>query len=352
MPDGSGSIQGALVRLSINDTELPTDQLAALTSARVDQRLNVPAACTVVITPLDYDSLSATAMDFDTFGLGGSMTLAMGFGNPVAMFSGKVAALEPIVSAGKRAMEVTGYDALFDLDFGNVAKVFYDSTDSEIAEQVIAAGGFTAETEPTEALYPYVLQNNISNYRMLLSRAARLNFELSAWEDTVSFRSSRVGDVAVASLESGANLIEFRARVRALKRGTSVTRLGWDPKAKQVITGMVNSGSPSDEMGGEQTGYEASSTFPSSAITGPSGSITDNQIAKSLAQGAYEAGLDGFIEGSGECLGTPAIMPGANVEIKGVGDRFDGPYYVTAATHTYDTRTGYRTRFEVRRTGI
>ncbi len=352
MPDGSGSIQGAVVKLSINDTELPTDQLAALTSATVDQRLNLPAACTVVITPLDYDSLSAKAMDYGTFGLGGAMTLAMGFGDPVAMFSGKVAALEPTLSAGKRAMQVTGYDALFDLDFGSAAKVFYDSTDSQIAEQVITAGGFTPEADPTEALYPYVLQNNISNYRMLLSRAARLNFELSAWQDTVSFRASRVGDVTVASLEYGAGLIDFRARVRALKRGSSVTRRGWDPKAKQVVTGTTSSGAPSDLMGGEQTGYEASSNFPSSAVTGPNGSITDSQIATSLAQGVYETGLDDFIEGSGECNGTPAITPGANVEIKGVGDRFDGPYYVTAAVHAYDTRTGYRTRFEVRRTGI
>lgn len=345
-------IHGGVVKLSFDGSDMSPDDAAAVTSCVVEQRLNLPAACTVMINPVDYDEQSYRAMDFGDFDLGVSMSVMMGMDEPVQLFSGKVSALEPNLTNTCREMEITGYDALFDLDFGGKARTFENSTDSQMASQVIEEAGYEPQASATEAVYPYVLQNNVSDYRFLLSRARRLSYELLANGRRVIFRPSQAGEDPVASLEYGVSLTEFRARARALKKGSSVTRLGWDPKTKQVISATVDSGPPSDRMDGEETGYAASDSFGSSAIVGPDASITDNQIAQSLAQGLYEAGLDDFLEGVAECPGNPAVIAGVNVELSNIGERFNGLYYVVAARHIYDITGGYRTRFEVRRTGI
>jgi phage protein D len=346
------SVQGGVFKVSFEGTDAPTSEVASMTSLVIDQKLNLPAACTVVITPTDYNATAGQAMNFGTFELGSSMSASIGLQTPVQLFSGKIGALEPNLSRSRRQIEITGYDALFDLDFGNAIQTFANSTDSQIAAQVIEQAGFEPVVDTTEALYPYVLQNNVSAYRLLRSRAERLGFELLASGRQVYFRASQAGQEAVVSLEYGVTLTSFRARLRALKRGSSVTRQGWDPQAKQLITATVSSGPPTDRMGGEQTGYDASSGFASSAVTAPDASITDSQIATSLATGAYETGLDDFMEGVAECPGNAAITAGVNVSISNIGEGYDGLYYVVAARHSYDLYSGYKTRFDVRRTGI
>lgn len=348
----ASSIQGGVFKVSFEGTDAPPGDVASMTSLVIDQRLNLPAECTVVITPTDYDTTAGQAMNFGTFELGASMSASIGMQTPVELFSGKIGALEPNLTRSRRQIEITGYDALFDLDFGDNVQTFANSTDSQIASQVIEQGGYEPVVDTTEAIYPYVLQNNVSAYRLLRSRAERLGYELLASGRQVYFRASRAGEDPVASLEYAVSLTSFRARLRALKRGSSVTRQGWDPQAKQLITATVSSGPPTDRMGGVQTGYGASGGFPSSAVTAPDASITDSQIASSLATGAYETGLDDFIEGVAECLGNPLITAGVNVSISNIGEGYDGLYYVTAARHSYDLHGGYRTRFEVRRTGI
>ena len=58
-----------------------------------------------------------------------------------------------------------------------------------------------------------------------------------------------------------------------------------------------------------------------------------------------------FITGEGSCIGNPDIKAGTVVELKGVGDRFGGQYYVVSCTHNIGQR-GYHTFFTVRRSDI
>lgn len=347
-----GSIQGGVVSLTFDGEALGQDIAAAVTGATVEQRLNMPTACTIDIHPVDYDAESDRVMDLSGVDLGSTLTVQMGFGNPKPLFSGQVAALEPNLNATCRELQIIGYDYLYALAFGTKVQRFENVSDSAVARQIITAAGLTPEVEDTEAIYPYVLQNNVSDYRFLLSRAMRISFELFAQDRTIVFRSGRAGEEETLSLEYGVTLTRFRARMKALKQGGQVTRLGWDPQAKRAIVATVSSGPPSDRMGGTETGYQASSVFGSSATAAPNASITDTQIAQSLAAGAFQNDLDGFMEGVAECPGNPAITPGINVRLNNIGAKFSGPYYVVAARHSYDINGGYTTRFEVRRTGI
>ena len=47
-------------------------------------------------------------------------------------------------------------------------------------------------------------------------------------------------------------------------------------------------------------------------------------------------------------MGNPKLQSRVLVELKGLGRRFSGNYYVTSTTHTIDSG-GYRTDFEAKR---
>lgn len=344
------AISGGVFRLTIDGAAMDPNDAAAVTSCVVAQRLNLPSDCAVAISPRDYDPTAA--MNFGDYPFGTPIAVAMGMDETTTLFAGKIAAIEPNLDQTCRTVEITGYDALFDLDFGAAARVFQESSDSQIATRLIEEAGFEPQVDATEDIYPYVLQNNVSAFRFLSMRARRIGYELLADGAQIAFRASRSGQDPVASLEYGVGLTSFRARVRAVKRGGASTRLGWDPKTKQVIAATVDSGPPSDDMGGEEDGYTASNLFPSSAVNRPDASIADGQIAQTLARAGYEDGLSSFLEGSAECPGNPAIIAGVNVELTNVGERFSGLYYVVATRHVYDVINGYRTTFEVRRSGV
>ncbi len=346
----NGPINSGVISLALNGASAPTTLLAAVRAVTVEQQLNLPASCTVALDPDDYAG-AGRPLDLSRFQLGTSMTVRMGLTNAKPVFSGRIGALEPILAPSGRTLEITGYDALFTMSFGTKLRTFLNATDSKMVTQVITEAGFRPDVEGTKASYPYALQNNVSDYRFILSRAERLGFEVFADDQKVTFRASRQGGASLLSLEYGVGLIEFRSRMRALPQGSKVTRIGWDPKAKRAISATVSSARSDDRMGGRETGYQASAKFGSSAVSGPDGSIVDTAIAESLARGVFERDLWNFVGGTGSCAGNPALEPGVNITLTNIGDRFDGLYYVTGATHRYDIEEGYMTRLDLRRTG-
>jgi uncharacterized protein involved in type VI secretion and phage assembly len=54
-----------------------------------------------------------------------------------------------------------------------------------------------------------------------------------------------------------------------------------------------------------------------------------------------------FIEAEGTCHGQPTIVAGALLNVKGVGTRFGGNYFVTSARHEYTVEHSYTTHFSV-----
>lgn len=344
-------VQGGVIKLAFGGAAATPGLLAAVKSLLVEQQLNLPAACTVTLNPTDFSG-PGQPLDPGRFQLGASMAAQIGLSDPKPVFSGQIGALETILLPSGRSLEITGYDALFKMSFGTRIRTFLNATDSKMVSQVISEAGFRPDVEATKATYPYALQNQVSDYHFILSRAKRLGFELIANDRTVTFRAARQGGASVKSLEYGVGLIAFQARMRALPQGEKITRTGWDPKAKRAISATVSNAKPDDRMGGRQTGYEASRKFGSSAVAGPDGSIVDTRIAESLARGVFERDLAGFIEGTATCAGDPTLRPGVNIKLSNVTTPFAGLYYVTGATHRFDMEDGYMTSLDLRRTGL
>ncbi|RKH40795.1 phage late control D family protein [Corallococcus llansteffanensis] len=338
-----------MIQLRLAGAALPDSMLASLRRAEVEQELNLPSTCVVEIGSVDFTQGDWQGIDLSLARLGAAIELSFGAGDS-PLFTGEVG--EILADFGNEStVEFRGFDALYKLQFGTAQVVYEGQSDPAMAIRIAKRNGLEPAVDESSVKYPYVLQANQSDFAFLASRAARLHYEFFVTGSTLHFRRSRAGESAVVTLQWKEQIIELSVRLRAVKQGSSVQAVGWDPKNKRAIVANVNSGPATLRMGGKETGYQLSTEIAPSPVSGMDPEIVDPEAARAVAEAAYVAGLDDFIEAEAVLVGEPSIQPGVNVRLAGIGSRLSGPYYVTAAKHLYSQDGGYRTQCVLRRTG-
>src|SRR5262249_55774967 len=67
--------------------------------------------------------------------------------------------------------------------------------------------------------------------------------------------------------------------------------------------------------------------------------------ATTMAQAMLDDKTSSFIQATGECIGDSKLRVGASINVKGVGKRFGGIYYLTAVRHTISKTAGHQVSF-------
>ena len=75
------------------------------------------------------------------------------------------------------------------------------------------------------------------------------------------------------------------------------------------------------------------------------------QKADARAKAILEERAQEFLQGTGESIGLPEVVPDINIELSDIGKPFSKTYYVSGAKHRIDS-SGYRTTFNVQETTV
>ncbi|MGH7298243.1 MAG: hypothetical protein ACRELB_25110, partial [Polyangiaceae bacterium] len=137
---------------------------------------------------------------------------------------------------------------------------------------------------------------------------------------------------------------------------------GWSVKDKAEITGKATKAEIQDRMDLQKVGPEVFAAWVGKAqlpAPGPDGTISvvvkqpviSADEAKQVASSIMNYYSYGFVTGNGATHGDPFMRAGGMIEMKSVGERFEGLYYLTDVLHLYEHK-GFTTFFEVYRPGI
>jgi uncharacterized protein len=240
------------------------------------------------------------------------------------------------------------------------AKKFVDMTDSEIAQVIAARNQLSCKVTEGSLKHSLVVQKNQDEATFLKERAARIDFDCyiqvdpETGKDTLFFikpTDARDGDkVRVYVFEWGVSLISFAPQLKLSNQVGSVTVRGWDPRTKQPISYTAR---PSDLPGAASGRGMSGPQAAESRLGGKSNIVVDQPVisaeeARNLAVSRLRERAYEYITGNGQVIGLPDLRPGDNVEIKGLGNRFSGMYYVTKVEHSLGN-SGYLTQFWARR---
>ena len=334
--------------LKINGTQASKDVMNQILDCTVDNTIHLPDVCTLRIHDAGFHWL-----DQDTFKPGTEIEVFggdEGSQDLKSIFHGEVTALEMDLAAhGVPTLSIRCYDRSHRLQRGQNNRSFVQMTDSDIVKKIGDEMGFEVTSENTSQVHDWVFQNNQTNWEFLSERAARNGFRLFVKEKTkLIFEAVKDEGDGTIPLEWGKNLRSFRPRLTAAPQVSEVMVRGWDPIQKQTLIGRstVPTGLPQvqAQMPGGRVAETAFGAAKKIVVDRPVHTQSEaDAVAKSICDdiGGH------YLEADGLCYGTPALKPTMLIEIKNIGDRFNGKYFVTSTTHTYSPSEGYTTQFAV-----
>lgn len=334
--------------ITIDGQAVTTAFMADLIEAVVEQSLYLPSMFTLRLRDPQVKWVDAAQLD-----LGKAVEISVETGNERGslqgtLIAGEITALEPSFAAnGATELVVRGYDKAHRLHRGRQTRSFLKQTDSAIVQKIAGEVSLSATVDATSVTHEYVLQNNQTNMEFLAARAARLGYQLYSAEGTLYFKASTATLGAGPELTFGETLTSFRPRLSSAGQANTMKVQGWNPKTKQAITSQATPNSALNQGGvGKTGGAAAQSAFGTATDIIADQPVFTTDEAAALVKGFSDDISREFIEADGDCAGDPRVKAAYTLIIKGVGTRFSGKYFVTAATHVYN-QNGYSTHFTI-----
>ncbi len=279
----------------------------------------------------------ATAGDFpisagEHFVPGKKLTIHAGApGRSEPLFHGMVLRQRLVVRASGSWLEVECRDPAFRMTLTRRNRHFEDMTDSQVAEELVAEHGLTADISSTEVTHPELLQYQATDWDFLIGRL-EANGQLCLVEDgAVKSYVPNLEGPAEAVLLYGANLLELDAELDARTESGAVRAVAWDPAGQELV-----------EAEASEASWPGNGDLAPGDLTAATGRQQDELWhGGSLAADALQAWADGALlrarlaasRGRARFQGLAAIKPGRLMQLSGLGARFDGTVHVTGVRH-------------------
>lgn len=209
--------------------------------------------------------------------------------------------------------------------------VHVDSSDSDLIKALLRDHGLDADVQDTGVVHAALVQHHCSDWDFMVSRAEANGRLVIARNGKVHVQQPDTGRAAVLSLNYGTSLMSFQADIDARTQLSSVQATAWDPKqqaAAQASAGIDDRVPQGDLRAGALAAVVHEQAFhlrtdapqPADALDAWA---TAQQIKAALAR----------VRGRMRFQGHARPQVGDMIELKGVGQRFNGTVFVGALTH-------------------
>jgi phage protein D len=263
-------------------------------------------------------------------------------------------------SNGVSQLTIKGFDYSHKMMKKKLSESF-GSTDepvkfSDIVNQIAGKEEYRLGTDnivDTGQKHRLVKQDRESDYDFIKKKLAdRIGFEVFVFEDNIYFRPPASNKEEVLTmLEWGKTLLQFSPQVNIANQVTEVQVRGWNPDNQEPIVGRARRGDEHGRDRRRQSGGDRVEASQGSVVRHYWIPVADQQEADRLAGSILDKLSEGFVKGTGECIGIPDILPGNNIELNGLGSKFSKKYYIEKTTHSITT-SGYKTTFTVKENTI
>jgi hypothetical protein len=263
---------------------------------------------------------------------------------PTEIFRGTISGLEARFVGGTAELVVLAEDRLQLARMARRTKIHDNVTIAALVTEIADRLGLTPVVTGLTDNIGTQAQLDESDLAFLRRIVARYDADIQVVGGELH-ASPRVDvDRGTLRLALGGQLREARALADLAHQVTAVTVGGWDHVQGQSVSGRGV---------GAHLGVDRG--LSGKDILTQAGGTRDEHVAhlavstaaeaQALADAAFDQRARRFVCVEGKAEGNPALRVGAQLELCGMGPRFDNTYYVTAATHVFDER-GYATHFE------
>jgi len=290
--------------------------------------------------------------DHPDFREGGKIKIMLGYKDAVEeVISGRITGMKPIFkknSAGR--VFIIGYDIMHQLHRGKKTAVFVNMTDKEIVEKIALGAGVGVECEDIGTSKAFEAQTNKTDYEYLLEIGRHYNCQMITRNDKMIFKP--IEDISSEEViaEWGKTLMEFHTDLDSRNVVTDTEVIGWDDVKGNLVEGAAVYGDIPKPIGeGQVGGAFVDDNYGNTKLILLDDEINDINSAEKRAIDTITKNSMGYIKVRVTVQGNNKIDAGMVVNIKGVGKKFSGEYFVTEVKHLFITEWGYTTSFECER---
>ncbi len=211
---------------------------------------------------------------------------------------------------------------------------FSESTDSDVITKIVGTYGLSATVDSTSAQQEVLFQKTATDWDFILGRAAFNGYITIVDDDGIKIGKPKFSNEAVLSVGYGEGLISFDAELNAEKQPTAIEAAAWDPQTLALITSSA--AEPSLNEHGNLTAKSFSGKLSQSDLKLISSAPMAQADLKSWADSTLLRLRMNAMRGTVSFIGSALAKPGTLLELKGVGERFNGSAYIVAVKHTME----------------
>lgn len=337
------SAQVSQFYIKVGGSPLSPAAETSLELVSIEQSLSLPSMCTISIHDPSFEWANSTTLqlgaEIEVSVAAAPEAVGSSGGNSKPVFKGEIVGIEPEAEEGGESRTIFRcYDRSHRMQRKRVSKAFLNVKITDIVNTIAGAYSLSADVDATRQVYDHIFQDNLTDYEFLTELAQRVGYFVSIDQGKLHFKPGTLG--TGVELTYNSNLLSFRPRMTLGSQFNKVNVLGWDPAKQAAIIGNAVPNALPNHVKTKRNAVGAGTTYHQSFVASQA---DGDEFAKGLASEIELAAL----QGEGVALGDPAISPGTEVTILGLGQRFNEKYRVTKARHVVSGAAGYRTEFSI-----
>ncbi len=299
-----------------------------------------------------FDTAETKIADKNLIAFESQVSMHLGYKDDVEeVFTGEVLEIKTILPEyGSEQLEVSGCNVLHKLMRGEHSVSFEAMTPSDIIKGIIEKYSLKAKVDNFGTAHDFTTQDGCSDYAFLMKTANLYGKDFFADKDTIyvsntiSIRSDEI------ILEWGKSLISFEGSLNMKNLLSGFDYIGFDPLKNESFTGGAAVSDISIKTGGSKNWTDISKGG-NGKFTGYVSDLRlyDSDDAKQRAMGLLQNNSFLFGRAVGKTEGNYKVRPGMKVNVKMVGEQFEGEYIAEQVTHRFDYSSGYTTTVLLKR---
>tara|TARA_R110002033_G_scaffold783_3_gene7010 strand:- start:6844 stop:8634 length:1791 start_codon:yes stop_codon:yes gene_type:complete len=204
--------------------------------------------------------------------------------------------------------------------------------DSQIIATIIGQySGLSSQVSATDSDHDELVQFNCTDWDFMLARAEVNGYLVCVDAAKVTVAEPNVSDACVLRVTYGEDLIEFQADTDARYQLSSVKSVGWDPSEQTSVEQEVTAQTLNNQ--GDLSSSDLASALSLADFRLQTTNTMDSASLKAWAKGQQVKSALARIRGKMTFQGCTLAKINTQIEVLGVGSRFNGAVFVSQVHH-------------------
>ncbi len=299
----------------------------------VNREFNRVASAEIIILDGDPATQDFKASNNDAFVPGAEIEISAGYhGNEEIVFKGIIIRHSLRVHKSRPSvLRIECRDKAIKLTVGRHSKYFYEVKDSEIIEEIAGEAGLSTSVEATDSTHAQMVQFYSTDWDFILMRTEANGKLLLSQDGELIVSAPDANGDPVLTLAYGGNILDFEAYSDVRDQYSAVQSYSWDSANQEMIE--IDAVEPSVVSPGNLVSDDLASVLSDDPLTLKHGGQLKDDELQAWADGEWMRKSFSKVRGRVRIQGIAAVKPGDVIELKGMGERFNGKAIVAGLHH-------------------